>query len=353
MRPIGTIAAVVVCALAPAAVAAGCAGNPTRSAPDASDDAIADTGRDHAHSTFADEGGPDTNGPGLLSATGLFSDVSKRTLAPGVIAYDVRWPLYADGDGKGRWLWLPPSTKIDTSDMDQWTFPVGTKMWKDFVVAGQRVETRFLQKRGDGDWFMTAYLWLQDGSDAYAVLDGVKNASGTTHDVPSQKNCYSCHNQVRDVGIGVAALQLSSASGPSTLAMFASMGLLSNPPGKEFDAPGAGAVKDALTYLHANCGHCHSDEGRLDKQTPMRLRLHVSDATPEATGAYTTTFGVATRHTLLGTDTIVVKGKPESSQLYVRMGVRDNGQDQMPPLGTKVVDAPSWATVGQWIAGLQ
>ena len=332
--------------------ATGCQSTVT-AGPDAGADVVSDVAEDHAHPPLFNDAGVDTSGPGLLSQTGLFSDIAKRTFTAGIIPYDVRWPLYADGDGKGRGMYLPPNAQLDTSDMDQWTFPVGTKLWKDFSVGNQLIETRFLWKRGVDDWWLSAYLWRQDMSDADSVVAGVKNASGTTHDVPSQQGCHNCHDQVRDVGIGVSALQLSNPNAPSTLAKLASMGLLSKPPGKEFDAPGAGVVRDALTYLHANCGHCHNDEGRLDKQTPMRLRLRVSDTTPAVTGAYATTFGVMTKHSIQGTTAIIVKGKPDQSQLFVRMGIRDNGQEQMPPLGTKVVDAPNWAIIGQWISGLQ
>ncbi len=44
------------------------------------------------------------------------------------------------------WVYLPPGATIDTSNMDEWTFPVGTKFWKEFVVAGVLTETRLLHK---------------------------------------------------------------------------------------------------------------------------------------------------------------------------------------------------------------
>ena len=42
---------------------------------------------------------------------------------------------------------------IDGTDEMAWTFPVGTKFWKEFSVGGVRIETRLLEKRGPGSVF--------------------------------------------------------------------------------------------------------------------------------------------------------------------------------------------------------
>src|SRR5690554_4584581 len=66
--------------------------------------------------------------PATLRGTGLYAD--EDTLADGVIAFEVAWPLWSDGSTKERFLWLPEGTAIDASDPDRWAFPVGTKAWK-------------------------------------------------------------------------------------------------------------------------------------------------------------------------------------------------------------------------------
>src|SRR5690349_12344978 len=76
-----------------------------------------------------DAGEPIT-GPTNLSETGLYADFPSRTLAAGVIRYSPRFELWSDGADKARFLLLPAGTTIDTSDMDNWVFPVGTKAWK-------------------------------------------------------------------------------------------------------------------------------------------------------------------------------------------------------------------------------
>lgn len=294
-------------------------------------------------------------GPKLLSQTGLYADLGARTLAAGVLEYAPRWPLWADGATKRRWIRLPQGQTVDTSDMNQWKFPAGTKMWKELSVGGKVVETRFLWKVVDGGWpywWMGAYVWRADGSDAVYAAQGQPGALGTAHDVPSQTDCVRCHQGVADVGVGFSALQLSAPQ-TSQLALFSSMGLLSQPANREYDAPGASTTHDALAYLHANCGHCHVETSWLwQKQTKMVLRLRLSDVAPEDTGPYAA-IGLATKHAdpVFGRVAIAA-GLPEQSQAWLRMNVRDHGAWQMPPVGTGVVDAYGSAVVGAWIAAL-
>ena len=102
--------------------------------------------------------------PETLSATGLYSDIGTLTLAADVREYEPTYALWSDGAEKRRWIRLPPGTKIDTSDMDHWSFPVGTKIWKEFQFAGKRVETRLIYRfgPGDDDFIYAAYVWDGD-----------------------------------------------------------------------------------------------------------------------------------------------------------------------------------------------
>ena len=155
----------------------------------------------------ASDVGFDPNMPKLLSQTGLFSDIAKGTLAPNVFAYQPQYALWSDGATKRRWVSLPVGSKIDTSSMDYWDYPAGTKLWKEFTRDGVRVETRLLMKRGSGlgDWLMVAYKWNSSKTEATAVPDGEANASGTQHDIPSQKACSTCHSALSDNVLGFTA----------------------------------------------------------------------------------------------------------------------------------------------------
>ncbi len=291
-------------------------------------------------------------GPTKLSETGLYANILTRSPAEGVRAYDVRYPLWADGATKNRFFYLPAGQKIDTSSMDVWKFPIGTKAWKEFAQSGKVVETRMLWKQADGakGWFKVAYLWNENGTDAIAVPDGAKNALGTTHDVPAVGDCEECHNGAGDVLIGVSAIQLSKELGGGYLSKLIGDGVLSDPPAAEFSVPGDGIVEDAIGYLHGNCGQCHNDQSFLADKRPLRLKLLTSAATPEETSVYKTAINASADHLLGGTSLIVVPGKPEESQLYYRIGVRD--LDQMPPLATEQVDSNAHTMIGNWILGL-
>jgi len=43
--------------------------------------------------------------------------------------------------------------------MDEWTFPVGTKFWKQFAFGSKIVETRLLEKlAGTRNWRRVAFM---------------------------------------------------------------------------------------------------------------------------------------------------------------------------------------------------
>ncbi len=292
--------------------------------------------------------------PSSLEETGLYGDFAARTLAPDVVPYAVRYPLWSDGSEKTRYLLVPKGKQIDTSNMDHWTFPVGTKAWKEFRRDGVLLETRYFEKSGEPPigWKFVAYAWSADGKTTTPAKAGVIDALGTAHDIPSQDQCDQCHSGTRDGLIGVNAIQLGQATGKSPLALFAEKGLLTAPPASDFSPPGTGTVQDALGYLHGNCGYCHSDEGRWSTARKLRLRVRVFDQTPETTPTYLTTINVemahgdATGKVYVG----VVPGSPDQSHLHDRMTKRDFWA--MPPVGTEVVDPVGTALIKAWIESL-
>jgi hypothetical protein len=321
--------------------------------PDVPDAAPADAGLDKKTMPLPDAGDAEAAAPNpmRLSETGLYSDFPSRTLAPGIIQYVPRWPLWSDGASKKRYLLLPPSSHIDTTSMDDWIFPVGTKVWKEFDVGTTVVETRLLWKTGDNLWWEVAYAWLADGSDAIAEPDGGANALGTTHDIPSQTDCNACHSNVRDVLIGVSAMQLGASDGDGTLAAFLDAGLLTTSATPPYDVPGTGTTKDALGYLHGNCGHCHNAISAIDKQTPMRLRILTTDTVPNQTQTYTTSRCLVMKHVIPPNIVYALDpSSPDASGIPVRMNRRD--PFGMPPNCTKAIDDAGVATVTAWVASM-
>lgn len=294
----------------------------------------------------------DLGGPGdTLAATGLYADIGADLVAEGVLAYQPRYGSWSDGATKRRWLALPPGGIIDTADPDEWVFPDGTRVWKEFTRDGARIETRLLEKRGAGDWRMVAYAWNAEQTDAFPVPDGVRDALGTGHDIPEVSQCAECHDGMADVLIGVSALQLDHDLEGLTTTTLADAGSLSEAPSARLEIPGDATAQAALGYLHANCGNCHNDRNQY---LPLRLWLAAAALQDvEATGTYTTSVGVTTStDPLSGVDAtqIIVPGDPSRSLLHLRMSRRGNGG--MPRLGTELVDPDGTAAIAAWIESL-
>jgi hypothetical protein len=294
-----------------------------------------------------------------LSQHGVYHDVSTRTPARAALEYAPQYPLFSDFADKRRWLLLPPNTQVDTSDMDHWHFPLGTKAVKEFSRDGKPLETRLIQKvaeTGDPkvDFFMGTFVWLPDGSDAVLSDLGVDNVNGTTHDVPKQELCLRCHQGEPGALLGFSALQLSPTA---TLATLTQQQLLSVPPKRTFNIPGNDLQVKALGVLQGNCAHCHTTGG---SGALMRLRLlpHELDLPFELTEIFQTTMGrPLTDWTPRPAEFTrrLIPGDPDKSALSYRMGLRSgNGvlPDQMPPIATEVSDPYGLATVRAWIAAM-
>lgn len=292
--------------------------------------------------------------PALLSQTGLYADIATETLAAGVESYEPSYPLYSDGATKKRWLYLPPGSQIDTTDMDYWVYPVGTKVWKEFTRDGTRIETRMLQKiAAPDDWVMVAYQWNTAQTEAQAVPAGVQNAAGTEHDIPSESDCAICHGKMKDRLLSVSAIQLSHSKPGVTLSSLSSSGRLANAPAGDFAVPGDATAQAALGYLHANCGLCHNPQSFVFSQVDMSLWLSTSElGSVTDTGTYKTTVGQAlTASNPTPSTARIVAGDPGASDIHYRMNERGT-LTQMPPLGSEVVDAAGLAAIDAWIASL-
>lgn len=246
--------------------------------------------------------------PERLSQTGL-DDASVR-------AFEPRFALWSDGAAKRRWIALPPGTQVDASQPDAWRFPVGTRLWKTFSVDDRPVETRHLVLTAEGRWEFASYVW--DGADAVkAPVRGqvLTLPGGRRYELPSSDDCIACHAGARSPVLGFAALQL----GPAVPALLRE-GLLKGAPAAwaaqapDFSAAGP-AEHAARGYLHGNCGHCHFSGG---VPVPLRLALDVGQPPAPVDGA----------------------------QVLRRAGTR-NPYQQMPPLGTREIDAQGLALLAR------
>ncbi|MEZ4452593.1 MAG: hypothetical protein R3B09_24250 [Nannocystaceae bacterium] len=286
--------------------------------------------------------------PARLSETGLYADLAAGTLAAGVRAYEPEFALWSDGADKERWIQLPPGAVIDARDPDAWRFPAGTRLWKEFRRDGVRVETRMLEKLADEEWLALAYVWAEDGSDAFASPEGETDALGTPHDVPPAKACAACHGGTASGALGFSAIQLARPALPGELGLaeLIDEGLIEPPPPRP-QIPGDAAERAALGYLHANCGHCHNQARPpragprcYDPENELDFLLRVDGgADVTATPTYRTAVG-----------SVIKPGRPDHSALVRRISRRDDAA--MPPLATEVVDPEGLEVVRAWISAM-
>lgn len=310
----------------------------------------------------------ESSSPRLLSETGLFIAGSNDAIAPGVLGFSPQYPLWSDGATKRRWIALPPGSAIDARRPDAWEFPVGTKLWKEFAL-GRRVETRMIERLGDGSWRFAVYVWNEDGRDAeLAPVAGiralpVKDAPNGKYVIPSQNDCRACHEGPAVPVLGFSALQLSPDRDPHAphaepraashvdLRVLAQRDLLRNLPRVLINQPpriqAASADERAvLGYLHANCGHCHNDPGESDSGVPLDLLLAQYVARADSADAVRRSLlGMPSRFRAAGArgDTM------HAETLALRMRSRDP-RVQMPPLGSQLPDSQSLSLIERWIS---
>ncbi len=322
---------------------------------------------------FAGRVHPTRTPPHLLSETGLYADIASKTIAASNLSFSPQYPLWSDGARKKRWIFIPPKKSIDAKDPDDWIFPVGTKLWKEFSF-GKRVETRLLEKTGPGTWSYASYAWSDDESDARLVPEsGLQNyaeiAPGIKHDLPGVTDCKACHDgQGRDVPLGFNALQLSPDRDPNaphaeqltadmiTLQTLVERKLLVHFPKRFIERPpridaGSSVARSALGYLSANCGGCHNMRDPLSS-VGLFLKQQV-EFTPEAARRQMeSTIDAKSKYAIagLGPDQSyrILPGDPAKSTIIYRMRSRIASR-QMPPLGTKIVDTEAVNLISTWI----
>ena len=288
--------------------------------------------------------------PTRLSETGLFASAHGALPSDRVRAYEPAFPLWSDGASKRRWIDLPPSARIDTSDPDDWRFPVGTRFYKEFARDGHRLETRVLFKWGpaDGDWSGAAYVWLDDQSDAIIAPEGARDVDVSGYDVPSAAECGACHGGRRSHVLGFSAIQLGANAGaPSSLDDLQRAGALS----AAVDVPavaGDETERRVLGYLHANCGHCHN------ARRPRRAGARCYD--PERTLDLSLPLAAVGRARAApvyasAVPEWITPGDPERSRLLSLLA-RRGARLHMPPLATEHIDQQGVELVRAWITGL-
>lgn len=305
--------------------------------------------------------------PSVLSATGCVNPANPRQVVAGAIPYSVNAALWSDGAGKRRWAALPNDGTITIAADGDFQFPVGSVLIKQFSYGGVPHETRLLKRHTNGRWAGYSYAWRDDLSDADLVpTDGITKPITTgvgtvvNWSFPSRSQCLLCHNEAAGFVLGPEVPQLNRiATTPypqsgrigNELATWAAIGLFDAPlPAPvamlpaltELDNPVAANPVKARSYLHANCSGCHRPDGPTRTQLDLRYSTAVSDMHACGVEPAAGDLGIPGAKLLVPQDR-------RHSLIYYRMQLRQPDLDQMPPLGTTLVDGANSKLISVWI----
>jgi hypothetical protein len=291
--------------------------------------------------------------PAQLSAVGIYDghDVS-NALAP-AIAYEPGYPLWSDGGKKFRSVVLPEGSHVDSSDPDNYVFPLGTLIFKTFAFKTTHspdtevpIETRLLRLKEDG-WELSAYAWNDDATDA-ELLDlkrsqprEILSDDGELieHAIPSRLECKQCHESASSEVLGISELQLAKSGSLDDV-----LTRLDPPPQKPLRAlPAHGPLTTGvLGYLVGNCVHCHNGSNGAASSFDLRPDTALDNLINQPTESSATADGLR-----------IVPGKPDESILY--LGVKGGTElevKDMPPVGVALRDASAIRLLADWILAL-
>jgi hypothetical protein len=257
--------------------------------------------------------------PKTLSATGLYSNISTKTLIGAATYFEVNSALWSDATAKKRWFILKPNQKITFKENnDYWDYPDSTVFVKQFAVdtvngdSTTRVlwETRFLILKKEAQdpnaptkkvdqWYGFSYQWRADQSDADLVPDTGKKATILWYPTgkgpgktpvkkkwifPDRTKCLECHRtEMPDtihgrsvLGFFTAQLNMPSPLTPgiNQIEDFFQKGRFQGTKpadyaksprwyGLKSTDPNATLEKKARSYIASNCSGCHGDRGKV------------------------------------------------------------------------------------------
>jgi uncharacterized repeat protein (TIGR03806 family) len=296
--------------------------------------------------------------PAQLSQTGCVNATTPAQPASGLIPYAPNAPFFSDDAVKTRWLALPDGQRIVVDANNDFDFPNGSVLVKNFDIGTTLVETRLFMRHNDGNWAGYTYEWNAGGTDATRVVGGkTVQVAGQTWEFPSEAQCLQCHSAAagRTLGLEIGQLngdfgyptgrtanQLTTLNSVDTLTPAltqtpAQLPVIPDPFGS------AALGLRARAYLHTNCAHCHRPSGPAPSDLDFRFTTALAstqacDITP-------------TLGNLGITDArIIAPGSATRSVAVAR--VNRVGADAMPPLARHKIDTAGVQLLTSWIDGL-
>ncbi|WP_423998889.1 discoidin domain-containing protein [Maribacter sp. IgM3_T14_3] len=306
--------------------------------------------------------------PALLSETGVFTNMSNLTVAPGIIPYEVNSPLWSSGTDKYRWVALPQDGNVNSNDEmigyseeGDWTFPIGTTFIKHFEdTSGKKLETRLWTQGEDGEWFGSTYKWRDDGLEADLLLEGgfdnvTLDGETVSYEYPAANTCVQCHNGAAGSVLGFNTRQLnkdiyypSTGRTANQLETLAALGfiptvdtdnVLTSVP---IEDNNASLEVRARSYFDSNCAYCHLP-GNTRASFDMRLSTPFQDQNL-VNGEIIENLGIEG-------GVAIAPGDISKSLVYHRANTAEI-EEMMPPLAKSRVDTEAMQLIEAWINSL-
>jgi uncharacterized repeat protein (TIGR03806 family) len=300
---------------------------------------------------------------------------------PALIPFDLNAPLWTDGVAKHRFMAIPPGTRVGYEPDYSWLFPIGTILMKEFVLQTDEsdpssmyvMETRFLVKYNDRFWRGYSYRWNPEGTEAdlmpnvtedmileYEVTEAGGGTRMHAHVFPARTTCLQCHAPRANGGNGTQTAQMNrdfdwtpyGGTVDNQLRALEHIGFFDAPlPAPPDELPRMVDPRDetapledrARAYLHANCAHCHRDNGSAITST---LWIPYEEALDDTNACIGRASGGTPGEACEGIDTRIVPGDSSASLIRCLMESGD-----MPPVGQYQPD-PTRQVVFDWIDSL-
>ena len=309
--------------------------------------------------------------PQTLSDTGLFSDLTDMSPAPGLLPYEPNLRFWSDYALKSRWFMIPDGTSQMTwSENDPWTYPDGMIWVKHFDLelergnpaTARRIETRILVKNAEGSYGVS-YRWNDDETEATLVGDAGENFDVEVtvegmpqvqeYRIPSRAECSACHTPQAGHALSFNTRQLNQdhtfhGFSGNQLDLLDIHGFFTNVPDDPATLPrhvrpdeaGFTLEEKARSYLAVNCANCHMAGGTVEGSWDGRAYL-----TLEETGLIN---GAATNNGGDPANLLIVPGDTAHSIVLNRVA-ETNGFSRMPPIGSTELDQEAIQLLTDWI----
>jgi hypothetical protein len=262
--------------------------------------------------------------------------------------YSPQYPLYSDGSTKRRWFYLPPGAQIDNTQPDEWIFPAGSILFKEFSLNGKKIETRVFEKinnqTGISAWRASVYVWLTDQTDAhllktdnfYALTEFERqpyqaNGVADKYRMANLSQCQSCHTSAKDVSQGFSYLQLSDIKNPVNVLSLSNKFFFKQPFEQLDKILGTPTERAAIGYIQSNCATCHNGKG----PAPHNFKHNSYSQTLSEEPLF---------QSIKNAPGLVTFGDSANSRLYKRMENRS-----MPRITLYTPDTEGWKIINDWI----